>query len=121
MARFLPNQIIIDHQIKLAKRLNRQSPDGGWIRTIRESLRMSQAELAGRLKINQKSVHDFEVSEINKKIQLKSLEKIATALDCDLIYALIPRTPLPKTSQARAMALAENQLAALRSSKSLEN
>ena len=47
----------IDEQLAPLKALNLARPQSGWIRTIRTALRMTQAELAAILQINQKSLH----------------------------------------------------------------
>lgn len=97
------------------------TPSNGWIRTIREGLRMSQAQLAARLGVNQRSVHAMEISEAKGRIQLESLKRAAEALNCDLAYALIPRQPLQETINARATVLAKAQIAAVNQTMLLEN
>jgi predicted DNA-binding mobile mystery protein A len=69
-------------------------PKSGWIKKIRTLMSMKSAQLANKLEINQSAVSQLERSEIEKNITLKSLEKVADALNCDLYYALIPRQPI---------------------------
>jgi predicted DNA-binding mobile mystery protein A len=47
-------------------------------------------------------VRKLELAEANDAISLASLRKLAEALDCELHYALIPRTSLAQQLQARA-------------------
>lgn len=116
------NDIIrIDKQLAPLKTLNLVCPQSGWIRTIRTALRMTQAELAAILQINQKSLHALEISEAQKKIRLESLEKVADALDCDLVYALVPRDTLHNHYRNRARHIIESQLADVESTMALEN
>lgn len=82
---------------------------------------MSQAELAALLSINQKSLHALEASEAKKTIRLDSLEKVADALDCDLVYALVPRDSLENHYRDRARQIIEEQIAGVENSMALEN
>src|SRR6266849_7936293 len=70
------------------------SPVRGWIKAIREALGMSTAQLAKRLGIRQPSVVAMEQSEAKGTIELATLRRVAEALDCTLVYALIPNKPL---------------------------
>jgi transcriptional regulator with XRE-family HTH domain len=55
---------------------------------------MSSAQLAQRLKIKQPSLVDLEKSEAKGSIELATLRRVAEALDCTLVYALVPNKPL---------------------------
>jgi predicted DNA-binding mobile mystery protein A len=80
-------------------------PARGWIKAIREALGMSTAQLAKRMGIRQPSVIDLERSEERGSIELATLRRVAAALDCSLIYALVPNKPLETTIRLRARAL----------------
>jgi predicted DNA-binding mobile mystery protein A len=47
-------------------------------------------------------VDDLESSEAKGTISLNSLKKAAAAMNCDLVYALVPRTSLDSTIRERA-------------------
>src|ERR1700693_824621 len=111
----------LDSNLRRLRPLVALTPTDGWIRSIRESLRMSQTQLAVRLGVSQRAVHAMEISEVKGRIQLGSLKRVADALNCDLAYALIPRQPLQETVRARAIALAKTQLASVNQSMLLEN
>jgi predicted DNA-binding mobile mystery protein A len=85
-------------------------PAEGWIRELRDALGMTTRELASRMGQSQAAVSHLEQSEVTGKAQLDSLRKAAAALDCDLVYALVPRTSLEETVLARARALARRDL-----------
>ena len=68
-------------------------PAIGWLRTIREALGMSTVVLARRLGMSPQGLRDLERSEADEGIRMNSLRKVADALDCDLVYDLIPRHP----------------------------
>mgnify|MGYP000614970285 CR=1 FL=1 len=121
MARYIEDQILLDEKTSALKAIKLPQPRTGWIRTIRTALRMSQAELATILQMNQKSLHALETSEANSKIRLESLEKVANALDCDLVYAFVPRQSLHDRYTDRAHVIAAAQLASVENTMQLEN
>jgi len=77
-------------------------PVRGWIRAIRDALGMSAAQLAKRLGVRQPSIVALEQSEVKGTIELATLRRVAEALDCTLIYALVPNQPLEETIRERA-------------------
>jgi predicted DNA-binding mobile mystery protein A len=97
------------------------SPSNGWVKSIRESLGMSASALARKLGITPASVIKLEKAEVDEKITLQSLRKLANALDCELQYALIPRKSLEEILEDRAMAVARDKLRPVSHSMSLED
>ena len=96
-------------------------PTRGWIKAIREALGMTTAQLAKRLDIAQPSIVGLEQAEASKAISLKTLERAARALDCTLVYALVPRKPLESLVQERAREAARKRLQTISHSMALEN
>jgi predicted DNA-binding mobile mystery protein A len=96
-------------------------PPRGWIKAIREALGMTTAQLAKRLSVSQPRVLGIEKAEASGSIKLESLERAAHALDCRLVYALIPRKPLESLVEDRARELAKKRLRATSHSMALEN
>jgi predicted DNA-binding mobile mystery protein A len=90
-----------------AKRFS--APVRGWIKAIREALGMSTAQLAKRLGIKQPSLVALEQSEAKGTIELATLRRVAEALDCTLVYALVPNKPLESTIRERARAFAHRR------------
>ena len=112
----------------LDARLNRETPIGslqrpprGWVKAIRESLGMTTAHLARRMGIVQPSVVTLEQSKALGRIRLDTVQRAASALDCRIVYALVPNQPLESLMESRRRELAEHQLAAVERSMSLEN
>ena len=113
---------------QLDKRLNRLNnmdtlarPPRGWIKAIREALGMTTAQLAKRLGVSQPRVLGIEKAEVSGSIKLESLERAARALDCRLVYALVPRKPLESLVEDRARNLAKKRLHATSHSMALED
>ena len=83
------------------------APKGGWLRSIRETLGMTTAQLASRLGVARQAVAKFERNEAAGKITLESLTRVAEALECRVTYAVVPVKPLAEMRRARALALAD--------------
>jgi predicted DNA-binding mobile mystery protein A len=79
-----------------------ESPRAGWIRTIREALGMTMAQLGRRLQITAQSVQDLEARERSETISVAKLRNAAEALDCDLKIVFVPRTSLDATLRQQA-------------------
>jgi len=97
------------------------SPVRGWIKAIRGALGMSTAELAKRLRVKQPSVVALEQSEAKGAIELATLRRVAEALDCTLVYALIPNQPLEAMVRDRARTFARRRLEPVEHSMLLED
>ena len=96
-------------------------PHRGWIRAVRDALGMSGAELGHRLGISQQRVAALEQAEIQLSIQLDTLERAAAALNCHLVYALVPRTSLTEAVKAQARSKATQILLRAAHHSRLEN
>lgn len=79
-------------------------PARGWIKAVREALGMTTAQLAQRMGVRQPTIVGLERSEEKGSIELATLRRAAEALDCTLVYALVPNTPLGTTVRTRARA-----------------
>jgi predicted DNA-binding mobile mystery protein A len=100
----------------------RQSqPVRGWIKAIREALGMTAEQLAKRLGVKQPSVVAFEQSEAKGTIELATLRRVAEALDCKLVYALVPNKPLEQTVRERARLFARRRREPIEHSMALED
>ena len=96
-------------------------PPRGWIKAIREALGMTTAQLAKRLGVSQPRVLGIEKAEVSGSIKLESLERAARALDCRLVYALVPRKPLESLVENQARQIAKKRLRATSHSMALED
>lgn len=65
-------------------------PKVGWIRTMRIALGMSGEALARRMGLSRTAGIRLENSERSEGISLKSLQAAAGAMNCRLVYALVP-------------------------------
>jgi predicted DNA-binding mobile mystery protein A len=85
-------------------------PQKGWIRAVRNALGLTAQQLADRMGVSQPTVQRLESSETRDAIQLSSLRKAAAALDCRLVYALVPREGLDEVYREAALAFIRSQV-----------
>jgi predicted DNA-binding mobile mystery protein A len=95
-------------------------PAKGWIKTIRDALGMSSYVLAKRLNCNRANVTRMEEREKKRTISLETLEQVAQALDCKLVYCLIPTESLDKTLEKQARFIAKKRIKTINHSMKLE-
>ena len=95
-------------------------PNKGWLAAIREVLGMTAVQLGQRMGVSATAVTQFEQRERQKTIQLKTLEKAAAALGCDLVYVLVPKTNLEQFVQEQAQKKAKEHYQRVSHSMSLE-
>jgi predicted DNA-binding mobile mystery protein A len=97
-----------------------RAPPKGWVRAIRDALGMSGVQYARRLRVRPPSVAALEASEESGAIQLKTLRRAAEALDCTLVYALVPNGSLEGAIRARARKIALRDLGRVAHTMKLE-
>ena len=98
-----------------------QPPAKGWIRALRDALGMPADHLGKLMGIRRQSVADMELSEAKGSITLDTLRRAAAAMDCTLVYALVPNTSLQATVETRAHVLAHNTFVATAQTMALED
>jgi len=82
---------------------------------------MTTRQLAKAVGVTQAAVVDAERSEAKDDITLATLRRYATALDCELVYALVPNRPLQESLEARADKVARDHVLRVRHSMALED
>jgi len=96
-------------------------PPGGWIVSIRTALGTTLQQLGDRLKLPYQAISQFEKSEAARKITLQSLQRVADAMDCDLVYALVPRKgSLAATKEAALREKVRTEIMAVEHTMALE-
>lgn len=96
-------------------------PQNGWIKSIRESLGMSAADLGDRLNIAPQSVLTLEKSEVEGRARMDSLKKAAKAMDCSFVYALVPNSSLEDFVQRQLKKVATEKIKKVSHSMKLED
>ena len=110
-----------DELLRPFRRIARTSaPRNGWVCTIREALGMSATQLAARMNVTRQSVEGLERNEASGKITLERLNNLAKAMNCRVVYALIPEKPLAAIQRDRARTIALRRLQPVAHSMRLE-
>jgi predicted DNA-binding mobile mystery protein A len=107
----------LDNFSELAKK---SIPRKGWIRTVREALSMSSYALAKRMGCARENITQIEKREAKGTITLQALEQAAQALNCKLVYCLVPLEPLDQQLHNQARLVAQHQMRAINQSMELE-
>jgi predicted DNA-binding mobile mystery protein A len=111
----------LDERLQSLQPVDRfRPPPRGWVRAIRDALGMTGVQFARRLKIRPQSVEALERSEATGAIQLKTLRRAAEALDCTIVYALVPNSSLEDAVCARARKIALRDLGRVAHTMKLE-
>ena len=67
------------------------TPAGGWLRAVRQAMGLAQSTVAKNTGISQQAYAQFERGEAVGTLSLGNLQRAAAAMDCDLVYFLVPR------------------------------
>lgn len=77
-------------------------PKEGWVRTLRKALGMSSPQLGRLLGVSKAQVSQMERMEVDDRITLKQLRRVAEKLECELVYAVVPRSSINEMIRDRA-------------------
>lgn len=84
-------------------------PRKGWVRALRDALGMTGEQLAMRLDVNKQRVARIEQDERSGSVTLKTLRRVAEAMDCILVYSFVPRDSLEQTVRKQAELVAQKR------------
>lgn len=86
---------------------NVETPEKGWVATMRAALGMSADAVARRKGVSRNAVYQAERSEKDGAISLKQMEQLAAAMGGRFVYAIVPQAPIDelKFNQSRRRAL----------------
>ena len=101
-------RVELERQLRPYRRARKDSrPPEGWLRAMRLAAGISTGRIASAMDFTTKMVFQMERSEQRKTISLMRLETMARALECDLVYGLVP---WHHSLEDRALELAEQEL-----------
>jgi predicted DNA-binding mobile mystery protein A len=64
---------------------------------VREAVGLSQAQVASKMAVRRQSLAQFEAAEEQGSISLSSLGRAAEAMDCEVVYFMVPRGSVDRT------------------------
>ena len=82
-------------------------PSEGWLRAMRRVTGIPVREIAESMDFTEKMVFQMERSEQQESITLRRLGEMARAMQCDLVYGIVP---WQRSIEDRAMELVEREL-----------
>ncbi len=96
-------------------------PKEGWLRTVRNSLNMSGAQLARRMLVTRALISNTEKAELSGGVTLKTMQQMAEAMNCRFIYAIVPEHDIEGVIAKRARSKAMEQVKATTTHMALED
>ena len=112
----------LDDRFESFRSIDRFAPPRyGWIRAIRNALGMTGGQLADRMGVTRQRVSQLERAEQLGSLPLNTLRKAAEAMDCALIYAIVPRQELSEIVNQRARERAIRELGYVHQTMALED
>jgi len=97
------------------------APSKGWLRAVRDALGMNGRQFAARLGVSPARISKLESDEVAGAVSLNTLRKAAEALDCVLVYGLVPKSTLENTVKQQASRWAAERLARTSHTMALED
>ncbi len=74
------------------------------------------------MRVRQQSVKDFETAEANDRITIRNLRRIAEAMDCQLVYAIVPKSgTIIDLAEHRARSAATKRVLSVERTMALED
>ena len=92
-----------------------------WIGYFRKALGMTLSQLAARMELSYTAARELEQGEMSDRITLRSLKRAAGALNCELVYAFVPRSGLDEMRENQARAKARSILKRARLQMEMED
>ena len=77
-------------------------PPEGWLKTVKKALGMTGPQLAERLGVSKWQVSKTEKGELAGSVKLETMQKMAEAMDCKFVYAVIPKNDVEQVIQEQA-------------------
>jgi|ERR1039458_485425 transcriptional regulator with XRE-family HTH domain len=67
-----------------------KNPTNGLLRAVRQALRVPVPEIAKKMGVNRSVVFYLEAREHTNTITLRSISRMAQAMDCKVVYGIVP-------------------------------
>jgi predicted DNA-binding mobile mystery protein A len=81
---------------------------------------MSIRQLGKRAGLSKTAVASIEKNEVSRTARLESLDRLAEAMECEVVYAVVPKTSLDEVLNRQARHVAEELVTRVSDSMELE-
>jgi predicted DNA-binding mobile mystery protein A len=97
-------------------------PQLGWLRAIREALGITLNQVGKNMRATRQRIKSFEGAERQDRITLASLRRVAEAMGCELVYAIVPKSgTIVELAEKQAVDEATKRVLAVEHTMALEN
>jgi predicted DNA-binding mobile mystery protein A len=97
-------------------------PPRGWMRAIREALGLTLDQVGRWLKVSRQQIAKYETAEADDRITLATLRRVAEAMGCELVYAIVPKSgSFADLNEKQAREQATKRVLAAEHTMALEN
>jgi predicted DNA-binding mobile mystery protein A len=111
----------LDERLEKVRELGAlEAPADGWVRTLRQALGMTTEQLAARMGVTRQAVLQLEVAEQRRTATWTTLRKAADAMDCEVVYAVLPRGSLNQVLLRQGRKQAEKHVSRIAHSMKLD-
>ena len=93
----------------------------GWIHFMRQGLGMTLGNLAKRARLSISTIAQAERREAEGKVTLNTLKQIAHAMECEFIYAFVPKAEIQVLLKEKAIEKAKKILSTANTHMQLED
>jgi transcriptional regulator with XRE-family HTH domain len=81
----------LDAEMKPFRRAAREpNPTQALLRAVRQALGIPVREIAEKIEVGRSTVNEFERNEESGTISMRSLERMAAAMGCKVVYGVVP-------------------------------
>jgi predicted DNA-binding mobile mystery protein A len=80
-----------------AARTAAAKPARGWLRAVREAVGLTQNEVSTKMAVKRQSYAQFETAEEKGTISIASMQRAADAMNCELVYFIVPRESVARS------------------------
>lgn len=97
-------------------------PPLGWLRAIREALGITLHQVGENMRATRQRIKSFEDAERQDRTTLASLRRVADAMGCELVYAIVPKEgTIAELAAKQAVEEATKRVLAVEHTMALEN
>lgn len=93
----------------------------GWIHYTRQAMGMTLKKLAERAGVSKATVAQAERSEQQSKATIATMKKMAEAMNCEFVYAFVPKANIKTVLREQALKKAKRILASADTHMTLED
>jgi predicted DNA-binding mobile mystery protein A len=111
----------LERRLAPLRKMTLVAPHRGWLRAIRQSLGMTDRQLAARMGVGPSRIPVIERGEITGGTTVRTLRQAAVAMNCAFVYAFVPIEPLDDVLRERATRKVRKNISRLDHTMRLEN